>query len=89
MFNSTVKGWADEAKDECKDKNSFDGKCELDLIEEDTPDYCLFGNRTCIHKSVKKEILNRKKLEKEYPEQSEEFYKLQTITEEDLEEVIF
>ena len=89
LFNETVKGFTDEAISECKDKNSYDGKCETAIIEEDTPDYCLFGNRTCIHKSVKKEILNRKQIKTDEPEESETFYKLQTITDEELEEAIF
>ena len=56
FFNSTVQNWEEEIKDYCK-KNKSEN-CISDHINEDLPDYCLFG-KTCILDKLRKNLTGK------------------------------
>ena len=84
-FRETVKSFHEGIQDDA-DKggcNDAVGKeCELEILQEDTPDFCMFG-KTCVHDAVRKEILKNYKSEK--PDESDRDY--DKLADEESEEI--
>jgi hypothetical protein len=60
LFTDTSKEMHDVISRDCEDNTNYEsGKaCELDILNEDMPEFCLMG-KTCIKKSVEKRIENK------------------------------
>jgi hypothetical protein len=58
-WESTKEDWKHEALNDCKDnKNDLyptTADCAIDTLQEDHPEFCLFGSR-CLNESVRKAI---------------------------------
>lgn len=85
-FSETVKSFHEGIQDDadrggCNEATGTE--CEIEILTEDTPDYCMFG-KTCVHDAVKKLILKNATLEDNQDERD-----FEKLAKEENEEEIF
>lgn len=79
--------WLENLLEECKDprnaeyyddwKNSRSFKCERDILQENHPDYEIFGGKTSVHKNINSKLdkMDRVDIDDiQNPEDTEEYY---------------